>query len=267
VTGGGGVDHTASACASRAGQDDVRRSVVVADGRPEVRARRVDALRAAGFCVVGEATDVREAGALARRRSPQLLVLDSRLPGDPVALVRELRDGRLAECVVVGRSRDGCEALAFAVAGAAGYVHEDEPWQHLAAAAYRVAVGEAALPAPLVRQLIEDLRRRDHEEAFHHCEALAALTPRQWEVLELMRQGLSTQQMARRLVVAPVTVRTHVARILHVLKARDRVEALEKLDALLASTPDRAGHVARPAGTPPLRSVNGVDGSQHSPVL
>jgi DNA-binding NarL/FixJ family response regulator len=224
-------------------------TVVVADARFEVRGRRANAFRSAGWHVLGEAPDVRTARELVRQTHPQVLVLDSWLPGGGVELVRDVRDGALADCVVVGRRRCACEPLAYAVAGAAGFVLEDESSERLVAAAESVARGEASLPPGLVRELVEDVRRREHEETLHRCAPLSALTPRQWEVLAMMRQGLTTQQMARRLVVAPVTVRSHVAGILHVLGARDRVEALEKVDELLARSPHN-GDGRSPAGTP-----------------
>lgn len=268
VADGGGAHRGPSVGTSRFGSGDgIRRSAVVADPRPEARDALVQALSGAGWLVLGEAVDVPEARALVRRLRPRVLVLDALLGGDGVELVRDVRGANLAECVVVGRRHCRCQALAFTVAGAAGFVTEDDAGDRLAETVELVARGEADLPPRLVRELVDDLRRRDQEEAFHHCEALAALTARQWEVLELMRQGLSTQQMARRLVVAPVTVRSHVARILHVLQARDRVEALEKLDALLASSPHASGRDADAGPLTPLRNVNGVDGYQHSPVL
>jgi DNA-binding NarL/FixJ family response regulator len=215
--------------------------VVVADARPEARAARSQVLGDAGWLVLAEAVDAPESRALVRRLHPLVLVLDGLLDGDGVELVRDIRDGDLAECVVVGRRRCRCQALTFIVAGAAGFLSEDDSDQRLVETVQRVSRGEAGLPPRLVRELVDDVRRRDHEDAFHHCGTLSTLTPRQWEVLDLMREGLSTQQMARRLVVAPVTVRSHVARVLHVLGARDRVEALEKLDSLLAlSARDRA---------------------------
>jgi DNA-binding NarL/FixJ family response regulator len=91
-----------------------------------------------------------------------------------------------------------------------------------------VVEGEAALPRKLAARVVEEFRGRVHRRRLAVPQRRGVdLTSREWEVLELMRQGLSTAEIATRLFVSPVTVRTHVASVLHKLDVPDRKSALE----------------------------------------
>jgi DNA-binding NarL/FixJ family response regulator len=91
--------------------------------------------------------------------------------------------------------------------------------------------GEAAMPRSLVAHLIEEFRERGRRRRLFLLRRHVDLTSREWEVLELMQQGLTTADIATRLFITKATVRTHVAAILKKLHASDRKEAL----ALLSS--------------------------------
>jgi DNA-binding NarL/FixJ family response regulator len=92
-----------------------------------------------------------------------------------------------------------------------------------------VVAGEAALPRALVARLIDEFRGRGHR-VWGTGNPGAELTPRQWEVLHLMRDGLSTNEIAERLFVSPVTVRRHVSTILQRMQVPDRESAVRALD-------------------------------------
>ncbi len=109
-------------------------------------------------------------------------------------------------------------------AGASGFLLKDAPEDQLAAAIRVVADGGSLFAPTVTRRLVEEFTRRSpHREP---PRALAELTPREREVLELMARALSNQEIAEELVVSEHTARTHVARILAKLDLRDRVQAV-----------------------------------------
>jgi DNA-binding NarL/FixJ family response regulator len=110
-------------------------------------------------------------------------------------------------------------------AGASGFLLKDAPPEDLIGAVRIVAAGDALLAPSVTRRLIEDFlgarpARRPKPAA------LAALTPRETEVLTLIARGLSNAEIAAELVLAEQTVKTHVGRILDKLSLRDRVQAV-----------------------------------------
>ncbi len=91
--------------------------------------------------------------------------------------------------------------------------------------------GEGALSPGLVAKLIEEFRERGRRRRLHLPGSRGVeLTSREWEVLNLLRQGLSTAQISKRLFIEEVTVRTHVSSILRKLRVPDRRAALRLLD-------------------------------------
>jgi DNA-binding NarL/FixJ family response regulator len=110
-------------------------------------------------------------------------------------------------------------------AGASGFLLKDLPREDLVAAVRVVAGGEALLAPRVTRRLIEEFARRpagaDPDPA-----ALAALTAREREALELMARGLSNAEMATSLFVSEHTVKTHVGNVLAKLGLRDRIQAV-----------------------------------------
>jgi len=203
--------------------------VVVADDYPPVRLGVRALLEQHGFSVCGEASDARGAVDEALAKRPEVCVLDVKMPGGGVAAAREITE-QLPETSVVmfTVSRDESDLVASLRAGADGYVLKDSPQELLPTVLRGVVQGESAVPKELLRRLVDtSLRHRRQRELLG--DDVQALTAREWEILELMRDGLSTAEIAERLVVQPVTVRTHVASILRKLGARDRRDALRRL--------------------------------------
>lgn len=132
----------------------------------------------------------------------------------------------MASCQTAS-SEPGMVTRAALAAGASGFLLKDVTPEHLAAAVRLVNTGDA-LPAPsITRRLVERFAAGDrttHTPALHRD--LAALTPREREVLALLGRGLSNKELARTLVLSEATVKTHVARIFTKLDLRDRAQAV-----------------------------------------
>ncbi|WP_027345595.1 response regulator [Hamadaea tsunoensis] len=175
--------------------------------------------------VVGQAADGVAGVAAAREHRPDLVLMDVRMPR---------MDGLAATPLVVAA---GCRVLVLTTfdldeyvyealrAGASGFLLKDAPAAQLVHAVRVVAAGEALLAPTITRRLIEDFarRRRPGQAA---PPSLNGLTSRETEVLALIAQGLSNQEIAADLVVAEQTVKTHVGRILAKLGLRDRAQAV-----------------------------------------
>ena len=185
------------------------------------------------FAVVAEAPDAFGAIDAAVREQPDLVLLDIHMPGGGVRATWEI-SARLptAKVVMLTVSREDRDLFAALQAGASGYLLKEMDPARLPHALADVLEGRAALPRALVARLIDQFRDRgprrravvggDVEEA--------RLTSREWQVLDLMRQELPTSEIARRLVLSPVTVRTHVNSILKKFRAPDRETLLRELD-------------------------------------
>jgi DNA-binding NarL/FixJ family response regulator len=111
-------------------------------------------------------------------------------------------------------------------AGASGFMLKDAPPEEIAAAVRIVASGEALLAPAVTRAVIEEFARHRPAVALVLPPAVAQLTPREREVLDLLGRGLSNPEICTRLVISEATAKTHVARILQKLDLRDRVQAV-----------------------------------------
>ena len=178
------------------------------------------------FTVVGEAGDGAEAVERARLLSPDVVLMDVRMPGvDGIEATRRL--SRLADVrprVLMLTTFDLDEYVFQALrAGASGFMLKDAPADQLATAIRVVAAGDALLAPSVTRRLVAEFARRPlvTEEP-----ALAELTVRELEVLKLVARGLSNAEISRELFIGDATVKTHVKRVLAKLDLRDRVQAV-----------------------------------------
>ena len=127
--------------------------------------------------------------------------------------------------------------------GAAGYLLKDMDPRELPAAVRAAFAGEGALPGMLVARLIEEFREgRRVRRLSAALRGAPRLTPREWEVLDLLCEGAGTAEIARRLFLSHVTVRRHVSNILGKLGASSREEAAR---LALAARSDRPGRAAK----------------------
>ncbi len=201
--------------------------VVIADDQTLVRGGFRLILGAAGIPVVAEAADGREAVAAALKHRPDVVLMDIRMPEmDGLEATRRIlaasrgRDVRIIMLTTFDLDQYVYAALS---AGASGFLLKDVSPEHLVAAVRLVRCGDALLAPSITRRLVERFAPRS---AGAGGADLAALTPRELEVLGLVARGLSNAELAAALTLSEATVKTHVARILAKLQLRDRVQAV-----------------------------------------
>jgi len=195
-------------------RDDVRRALEH-DGRFRVCALTADAAGAIQAAV---------------RERPDVCLLDVRMPGGGVAAAWEIA-ARLprTKIVMLTVSDDDADLLAALRSGADGYLLKTMNLQRLPDVLDRVQYGEAAMPRVLVARLVEHFRGREprwRQLVTDHSFG-PRLTSREWEILELLSQGLPTKDIACRLVLSPSAVRVHVAAIVRKLGVPDRAAAID----------------------------------------
>jgi DNA-binding NarL/FixJ family response regulator len=203
--------------------------VVIADDHPMTRVGVRIALERDGFEVCAEADDAATAVEAAERERPDICLLDIHMPGNGIAAAAEI-SAQVPETAIIMLTVSQADEDLFAAlrAGAAGYLLKDTNPARLPLALEGVLRGESALPRVLVGRLIEEFRGREQRRRIPLVkQPKAKLTSREWEVLELMREGFSTGDIADRLYISRGTVRSHVAAILRKLDVSDRMAALK----------------------------------------
>jgi len=202
--------------------------VLLADDQSLVRAGfRVLVDAAPDLQVVGEAAEGEEAVRLAAELTPDVVLMDIRMPGtDGLTATERIIEGMGTEApsIVILTTFDVDEYVYEALRiGAAGFLLKDGEPEELRRAIRVAAAGEALLAPGITRRLITEFASRPDSRRTRPDE-LDALTDREREVLVLVAQGLSNAEIAERLVLSPLTAKTHVSRILTKLAARDRVQ-------------------------------------------
>ncbi|MFB4299632.1 response regulator [Actinomadura sp. NTSP31] len=177
--------------------------------------------------VVGEAADGAEALDRAAELRPDVVLMDVRMPRmDGVEATARLTAADHPPRVLILTTYDLDEYVFGALrAGASGFLLKDAPRERLLEAIHVVHQGEALLSPSITRRLIEDYAGRT-DPVRPSPDLLTALTPREREMLLLVAQGLSNQEIAARLVVTEATVKSHVGSVFAKLHLRDRVQAV-----------------------------------------
>jgi DNA-binding NarL/FixJ family response regulator len=202
--------------------------LLIADDQELIRAGFAAILGAeADMQVVGEAADGRQAVASARKLRPDVVLMDVRMPGvDGLEATRQLLAGPTPSRVLVLTTFDLDEYVYEAMkAGASGFLLKDVPRDQLVTGVRTVARGESLLAPRITRRLIERYIARAPAHLAKPPE-LDALSARELDVLRLVAEGLTNEEIGVRLFVSRATVKTHVANILMKLGIRDRIQAV-----------------------------------------
>lgn len=201
--------------------------VLIADDHPPTRAG-VRAALEGHFEICGEAASASEAVETARRTSPDICLLDVHMPGGGIFAAAEISSALPSAAVVMLTISQHDDDLFDALkAGAVGYLLKGTDPARLPYALRGVLEGQAAVPRSLVARLIAELRDQSARRRIPLVgKREVTLTHREWQVLDLLRDGLSTNEIAGRLYISRVTVRTHVSSILRKLGVPDREAAI-----------------------------------------
>ncbi|MFP5335812.1 MAG: response regulator [Actinomycetes bacterium] len=208
-------------------------TVVVADDHAPTRAGVREALEGDGFDVVGEAANARAAIDLVLRTRPHVALLDIHMPGNGVAAAARVATAQPGTAVVMlTYSREDEDLFGALKAGAQGYLLKDMNPDRLGAALRGVLAGEASIPRGLAARVLDEFRATSGRAPLFRPRRPSGLTSREWEIMVLLRDGLTTEGVAQHLSISPATVRVHVSSVLKKLQARDRSTALRMLDDL-----------------------------------
>lgn len=207
--------------------------VLIAAADPLVRRALETVLTGPAFELVHETASAESALSAAREQAPHVALIDVILEdGDGLAvaerIVREAPDTRV---IVLSASDDDQKALRALRAGARGYLRKDIELDALPRAVNGVMAGEAAISRRLSMSVIEELRRTPAMGPGLRP-TVSELTPREWQVLDLLTTGASTADIAVDLVLSPETVLTHVKNILKKLGVHSRRDAIMQAERL-----------------------------------
>jgi len=179
--------------------------------------------------VVGEAADGSEALEASAQHSPDVILMDVRMPNvDGLEATRRLLEGKSeGPRILILTTFDLDEYVWEALhAGASGFLLKDTPPEQLVDAIRVVAAGDALLAPAITRRVIEEFVSRPPASARGPAPGLDELTARELEMLRYVARGLSNAEIAEAAFVSETTVKTHVAHILMKLRLRDRVQAV-----------------------------------------
>jgi DNA-binding NarL/FixJ family response regulator len=204
-------------------------TVLLADDQALVRAGFSSLLRRTrDITVAGEASTGDEAVREARRLRPDVVLMDIRMPGlDGIAATGQIvADRDLAGTRVVILTTFETDEHVFAAlrAGASGFLTKEVEPDELRRAVRVVAAGEALLSPSVTARVIGQFAHRPPAGPSPSQGRLAALTPREVEVVRLVAAGLSNEEIARELFISPLTAKTHVTRAIAKAGVRDRVQ-------------------------------------------
>jgi NarL family two-component system response regulator LiaR len=209
------------------GEERAKWRAVVADDNGPSRRALSSALRRAEIVVVAEAFDGTEAVELARYHEPDLVVIDIGVSGlDAIAATRRITraDPDVIVILLTSAESENLGVLGLRV-GAAGYLKSDLHPRSLARAIVGALRGEAAIPRSMAMRLVEQMRW-ETSSGEHLRPVGGPLTARQWQVLDLLCEGRTTEEIAAALTVSSETVRSHVQGIFRRLNVRSREEAV-----------------------------------------
>jgi two-component system, NarL family, response regulator LiaR len=200
---------------------------IIADDDPLARRMIKDALQDAGIVVIAEAHNGRQVVELVLHYRPDVVLMDVVMPElDGIAATRRIVKEVPEQLVIMLTSGDDDDVAMLGLrAGAVGFLTKDVEIDMLPRALAGAVAGEAAISRRMSMRLLEQIRRAP-EGGPGLRPVRSPLTPREWEVLDLLSEELGTDEIAERLVLSTETVRSHVKNILRKLDARSRNEAV-----------------------------------------
>jgi len=216
---------------------------LIADDDPFARRVIKDALQSGGVVVIAEARDGRQAVELALYHRPDVIVMDLVMPElDGITATRHIINAIPEQIVIVltGGGDDEELGLQALRAGAAGYLSKDLDIDALPRALTAAQMGEAVISRQMTMRLIEHARRTPEGVAGMRP-VRSPLTPREWEVIDLLRAGHSTDDMAEALVLSTETVRSHIKNLMRKLDVRSREDAVAAADRMREPPPSLDG--------------------------
>lgn len=202
-------------------------SVLLADDQHLVRAGFRSLLRRGrDIEVVGEASTGDEAVRAARTLKPDVILMDIRMPGmDGIAATRQILSEQETKVIILTTFETDEYVFAALAAGASGFLTKEVDPDGLRSAVRVVAAGDALLSPSVTRRVVGQFAHRPvPAAAAPGGDRLAVLTDREREVVRLVATGLSNDEIARQLVISPLTAKTHVTRAIAKLGVRDRVQ-------------------------------------------
>jgi DNA-binding NarL/FixJ family response regulator len=214
---------------------DQRLRAVIADDDPFARRVIKSALTESGVLVIAEARNGREAVELALYYRPDVVIMDVVMPElDGILATREILrtfPDQLVIALTGAADEDGELGLLALRAGAAGFLSKDVDINALPRTVRALRDGEAAISRTMTKRLIEELRSAP-AGSYGMRPVKSPLTPREWEVIDLLKAMRSTDDIAADLVLSTETVRSHVKNILRKLEVRSREEAVAAADRM-----------------------------------
>ncbi len=204
--------------------------LVIADDNPRIRSQIRRALEAGGCEVCAEGASAEDAVELALEHRPDVALLDIHMPGNGISAAQQInRRSPQTVIVMLTQSKEDDDLFDSLRAGASGYLLKGADPATLPAALRGVLLGEAAMPPALVTRIMQEFRGPSRRKFLHKSAAADKLSAREWEVMEMLSQGLSTEDVGKRLFVSPTTVRVHVSTVLRKLRVKDRESAFRLL--------------------------------------
>jgi DNA-binding NarL/FixJ family response regulator len=237
-------------------RDAGRIRVLIAEPGAQVRIELRRVIADGGFVVCAEAANAAGAVSAAVRERPDISVIDVGLPGGGVSAIWEI-GARLprSKVVMLATSAEDAELFPALRAGAEGYLLKTADFSNVPNALRDVLAGAAAIEPTLVMRLLRHFRLREprwrqpvvavtRSSVVPQAKAEgqdARLTSREWEILDLLAQGLATAEISRQLSISTSAVRVHIAAVVRKLGVQDRAAAVEVLRGS-ASAAGRSGN-------------------------
>ena len=188
------------------------------------------ALRSPGLEVAAEVGDLDQLLSVATSYEIDVVLIGADLPGGALAAIRSIaREAPRARTILLSAKASNDEFVEAVTAGAVGYLRQETQADRLAAIVRAAAAGEAVIPRGFATALLDEIHGRDQLRSAVARRARSPMTKREWEVLRLLAQDLSTAELANRIGITEVTVRRHISTAVAKLGVPDREAAVRLL--------------------------------------